>query len=101
MDKKSNKNKIEIRCPHCKSLIVVDIESGEILYTEKFEKKEFKSLDEVLEKNLSQKKDSDNTFKEILEKEKRRKEILEKKFSEVKEKKKDDNTPPKNIFDFD
>ncbi len=95
------KNKIEIKCPHCNSLIVIDVESEEILYTEKFEKKEFKSLDEVLEKNLSGKKDSDNTFKEILEKEKKRKELLEKKFSEVKEKKKNDDTPPKNIFEFD
>ncbi len=93
--------KIEIRCPHCNSLIVVDMETGEIIYTEKYEKKEFKSLDEVIEKKLLNKKDSDETFKEILEKEKKRKELLEKKFTEVKEKKKDDKTPPKNIFDFD
>ncbi len=97
---------VTIVCPDCRSEIVVDIVTGNILYhTRPGSNKEAsgkKSIQELFAEMEEQKRKNAARFEEEKEALKHRKEILEKKFEEIKKHvDTSDNTPPPSPFDYD
>ena len=92
---------IEVKCPHCDSILRVDAETGEVLVSKKKEKRQFESFDKVVEVAREKEEEKKGLFEKALEMEKKRKELLEKKFLEAKEITADDDAPPPNPFEFD
>ena len=95
------KKTIEVTCPHCNSILRVDAATGEVIVSKKKEKRQFESLEKVVEVAREKEKEKKGLFEKALELEKKRKELLEKKFKEAKELSTDDETPPPNPFEFD
>lgn len=95
------KQNLKVVCPHCQSVLTVDRETGEILLSEKHEKKEFGSFDDALQVAREKEQQKSSLFEQAMELEKKRKELLEKKFEESRKQKQNDDSPPAKIFDFD
>ena len=93
---------LEISCPDCDALIVVDRESGEILLHKPGEKKSSKTFEEMVSDIDRQKQNREKLFEKGLSGQKNRKDILEKRFREVlKRVDEDDDRPRVNPMDLD
>ena len=92
---------LEITCPCCESLLVVDPDTGAILREERAVKREHKSLDEALGHVAAQRRDAAGRLDRALQEQKNRDEILEKKFEEARRKAATSTDPPPRPFDGD
>jgi uncharacterized protein YPO0396 len=92
---------LEILCPCCESLIVIDRKTGEILLHKKKETKSGLSL-EAMVKNLdSQKSELEKKFDKNLESQKDRARILEERFKEAMQRAEKSDEKPFNPMDYD
>ena len=87
---------LEIECPMCHGILVVDKETGKILEHKEF-KKEKQSLEDFLEKEKTRTADLDKKFAEAREREKNRLLEIEKKFQAAKNNPDLANKPPPPI----
>lgn len=93
---------MEVICPCCEAMIVVDRASGEILLHKVKEKKFSRSLEEMVSDIDRQKSDREKLFEKGLEGQKNRQDLLEKRFREAMQRlDKDDDTPRVNPLDLD
>src|SRR5678815_1593176 len=92
---------LEIHCPCCGALVVVDPETRAIL---RFEapRKPLASFEEMLKEVGESKKKTESKLQRAMEEQARRDEILEKKFREaMKKAESSDEKPPPKPFDLD
>lgn len=92
---------LEVTCPCCESLLVIDPETGAILREERVHKREHKSLDDALDAVAAKKRDSESRLERALEEAKHRDAILEKKFEEARRRAATSSDPPPRPFDGD
>lgn len=93
---------IEITCPSCDSLIVIDRETGEILLHKKQEPKAGGLSLEAMVKSLdSQKSELAKKFDKNLESQKDRARILEERFKEAVQRAEKSDEKPFNPMDYD
>jgi len=93
---------LEIVCPCCDTLLVVDRETGAVLREERSTKREHKSLDEALGSVKAQKREAEHRLARAMEEAKHREEILERKFQEARRKAAENpDEPPPRPFDGD
>ncbi len=93
---------LEIKCPCCEATIVVDRDSGEVLFHKAMEKKFSRSLEEMVSDIDRQKSDREKLFEQGMAGQKNRQDLLEKKFREAMQRvDKDDDTPRVNPLDLD
>ncbi|MGH9867292.1 MAG: hypothetical protein ACREAA_03885 [Candidatus Polarisedimenticolia bacterium] len=94
---------LEIHCPCCGSLVVVDRDTGAVLRFEEVRKSSGASFQELLKEVGESKKKIDSKLQQALKEQKQRESILEKKFREAV--KKAEETPdeplPPRPFDLD
>ncbi len=101
-----NRDRLKICCPSCNTGIIVDRDTGEVLYHEEAkdekESPKEKSMQELLDDLEEKKKKSASRFAEEKEALKNRSALLEKKFEEIK-KHVDTSDPerPPHPFDYD
>ena len=97
--------KLELRCPECQAEVVVDADSGHVLYHRKAQAplaggKDFESL-------MASEKEGRSKAEKVFEREKAalkdRERLLEERFREAMERASadEDDGPPKRPFDFD
>jgi hypothetical protein len=96
-------NSIEIICPDCKSVLVVDLATGGVLEHKPEPKgKSFGSLEEALSSMKSADSARDDRFRASVEAEKKRAEVLSAQFEHlVKKAEEEGGPPPKNPLDLD
>ena len=97
-------NSLEILCPECKSVILIDLATGGILEHKAPPKpKTFGSFDDALSALKSADASRDERFRASVDAEKRRAETLSKQFEHLikKAEEEDDGTPPPNPLDLD
>jgi len=92
---------LEITCPCCASLLVVDPDSGAILREERVVKREHKSLDDALGHVAAQRREAEGRLDRALQDQKNRDDILEKKFEEARRKAANSTERPPGPFDGD
>jgi seryl-tRNA synthetase len=93
---------LEIVCPCCETLLVVDRETGALLREERSARREHKSLDEALGSVKAQKREAEQRLARAMEEAKHREQILEKKFQEARRKAAESpDVPPPRPFDGD
>jgi hypothetical protein len=91
---------IEINCPSCDTLLVIDRVTGEVLFHKEKEKKISGSLESMVSNLEVQKSDAAKRFDKQLESQKDRARILEEKFQEAL-KRADKDKPYINPMDMD
>lgn len=91
---------LEITCPCCESLIVVDRVTGEVLFHKEKEKKITGSLESMVSNLETQKSEAEKRFEKQLESQKDRARLLEEKFKEAL-KRADKDKPYINPMDMD
>ena len=92
---------IEINCPCCGAIVVIDPETRAILRFEEL-KKPTASFGELLKEVGESKKKSASKLKRALEEQRQRGEILDKKFKEAMRKAEEtEEPPPRNPMDLD
>ncbi len=91
---------LEITCPCCDSLIVIDRVTGEILFHQEKEKKITGSLESMVSNLEAQKSEAAKRFDKQLESQKDRARLLEEKFKEAL-KRADKDKPYINPMDMD
>jgi len=91
----------EIDCPACEARIVIDRETGEVLWHKAREKKAGGSLEEMMVKMTEQKSEMSKKFDKGLETQKDRSRLLEEKFREAVERAEKGGKPPINPMDLD
>lgn len=74
---------LEIKCPMCHGILIVDRDSGKVLEHREF-KKEKLSLEDFIQSEKTRSADLDKKFAEAREKEKNRLSEIEKKFEAAK-----------------
>ena len=92
---------LEITCPCCASLLVIDPDTGAILREERVVKREHKSLDDALGHVAAQRREAEGRLDRALQEQKNRDEILEKKFEEARRKAGNSTEKPPSPFDGD
>lgn len=93
---------LEITCPCCEAIIVVDRTSGEVLLHKAREKKLSRSLEEMVSEIDRQKVDREKMFEKGMENQKNRHDLLEKRFREAMRRvDEDDDAPRLNLLDLD
>lgn len=93
---------LEITCPCCEAMIVLDRTSGEILLHKARERKVSRSLEEMVSEIDRQKADREKMFEKGMENQKNRHDLLEKRFREAMLRvDKDDDGPRLNLLDLD
>lgn len=93
---------LEITCPCCEAMIVLDRTSGEILLHKARERKLSRSLEEMVSEIDRQKADREKMFEKGMENQKNRHDLLEKRFREAMLRvDKDDTGPRLNLLDLD
>ncbi len=98
----SSDHPLEIHCPCCGALVVVDRESGAILRFEELRKGPGASFQDLLKEVGESKKKIDSKLQQALKEQKQRESILEKKFREaVKKAESSDEPLPPKPFDLD
>jgi hypothetical protein len=94
------KEKIEIACPCCEATIVVDANSGEVLFSKAKERKTTGSLESMVAGLDSQKSEAERRFERELELQKERSRLLDEKFKEaMKRVDRNDTSKPYNPMD--
>jgi len=91
---------IEINCPTCESLLVIDRVTGEILFHKEKERKVGGSLESMVSNLETQKSEAEKRFEKQLESQKDRSRLLEEKFQEAL-KRADKDKPYINPMDMD
>ena len=91
---------IEVNCPSCESLLVIDRVTGEILFHKAPEKKITGSLESMVSNLETQKSEAAKRFDKQIESQKDRARILEEKFQEAL-KRADKDKPYINPMDMD
>ena len=91
---------LEINCPTCDTLIVVDRITGEVLFHKEKEKKIAGSLESMVSNLETQKSEAAKRFDKQLESQKDRARLLEEKFQEAL-KRADKDKPYINPMDMD
>jgi hypothetical protein len=92
---------IEIACPSCESLIVIDRVTGEILLHKAKEVKSGLSLEAMVAGLDRQKSELEKKFDKNLESQKDRARILEERFKEAMKKADKSDEKPFNPMDYD
>ncbi|MFQ5744242.1 MAG: hypothetical protein ACE5HV_11720 [Acidobacteriota bacterium] len=91
---------LELRCPCCSTKLVIERDSGEILYEER-PKKAGPSWDEALRVGKEKQAEAEAMFHKGMHRERHADEILEKKFKEALKRADKSDAPPPRPFDFD
>ncbi|HEV8660462.1 MAG TPA: 2-nitropropane dioxygenase [Thermoanaerobaculia bacterium] len=91
---------IEINCPSCDSLLVIDRITGEVLFHKEPERKVGGSLESMVSNLETQKSEAEKRFEKQLESQKDRSRLLEEKFQEAL-KRADKDKPYINPMDMD
>ena len=94
-------NNIEINCPSCESLIVIDRLTGEILLHKKKETRSGMSLEAMVAGLDSQKSELEKKFDRNMESQKDRARILEERFKEALKKAESTDEKYVNPMDMD
>jgi chromosome segregation ATPase len=92
---------LELTCPCCDTLLVIDPETGAILREERSVKREHQSLDDALSHVMTQKKEAEAKLSRAMQEARHREQILEKKFQEARKKAAESDEPPPRPFDGD
>ncbi|MGH9456521.1 MAG: hypothetical protein ACRD2J_02660 [Thermoanaerobaculia bacterium] len=91
----------EIDCPHCKTKMVVDRESGNVLWHKPPETSRKHDLDAMVSGLHDQKDEMTKKFERELAAQKDRKRLLDEKFNEAMKRADKSPTPVKNPLDLD
>lgn len=94
-------DRVKIVCPCCKTKLVVEAESGEILSEERPKQDMRKTFEDAVTKVRGGAQRREEAFDKAFDKTKRMDDLLEKKFEEAAKKAKKDKSKPKTPFDFD
>jgi len=94
-------NNIEINCPECKSLIVIDRITGQILLHKPVETTAKHSFDSLMSQMSASKSEVSKKFQKELESQKDRSRILEEKFKEAMQRADKSDKPMRNPLDMD
>lgn len=101
----SDENRLTLRCPDCKSHLVIDAETGEVLFHRKAQQPigGGKDFDALLSDLDQQKDQAEDIFTREMEAIKDRDRLLADKFDEAMKRAKEepDDTPPPRPFDLD
>lgn len=92
---------LNLVCPCCDTLLVVDPATGAILREERRARREFQTLDDALDQVKSQHRDAQTRLNRAMQEARNREEILEKKFEEARRKAAESDEPPPRPFDGD
>ncbi|HXH28112.1 MAG TPA: hypothetical protein VNL37_03640, partial [Candidatus Polarisedimenticolia bacterium] len=85
---------LNLVCPCCDTLLVVDPATGAILREERRARREFQTLDDALDQVKSQHRDAQTRLNRAMQEARNREEILEKKFEEARRKAAESDEPP-------
>jgi len=101
-----DKRRFTLHCPTCRSRIVVDAETGKVLFHEKARSgeppAEEKSIQDLMREMEEKRRKAEERFREEQEALKNRSRYLEKKFEEMKKQvDTSDGAPPPHPFDYD
>ena len=91
---------LEIRCPCCGTMLVVEAGSGEILYEER-PRTPGRSWGEAMRAGRVKLSEAETMFEKGIEREKNSDLLLEKKFREAMRRADKSDTPPPRPFDLD
>jgi hypothetical protein len=94
-------DRVEILCPCCKTKLVVDVETSEILSEERPQQDTEKSFEDAVTKMRGGAKKREEAFDKAFDKTKKLDDLLNKKFEEARKKAKKDKSKPRTPFDFD
>ncbi|HEY0593284.1 MAG TPA: 2-nitropropane dioxygenase [Thermoanaerobaculia bacterium] len=92
---------IEVDCPDCGTLLVIDRETGEVLWHKAKETEQKRDLDAMVSGLRGQKDEMAKKFEKNLEAQKDRKRILDEKFKEALQRADKSDKPMKNPLDLD
>lgn len=93
---------LEITCPCCEAMLVVDRTSGEILLHQAKQRSSKRSFEEMVSEIDAQRADRERLFEKVMASQKNRKEVLDARFREVLQRAdKDDDTPRPSPLDLD
>lgn len=92
---------IELNCPCCEALLVVDRDSGQVLFHRQKEKKTKLSLEAMVNDLGNQKSEAAKRFEREIESQKDRGKVLEDKFQEALRRADKSDTPFRNPLDYD
>lgn len=97
------KNTLEVICPDCKAVLVIDLGTGGVLEHKSAPKgKSFGSIEDALSAMKSADQNREDRFRASVEAEKKRAEFLSKQFEHlVKQAEEDPGPPPKNPLDLE
>ena len=91
----------EVNCPCCETFLVIDRDSGQIVFHKEKEKKTKLSLDAMLSDLSSQKDEAAKRFAREMESQKDRGKILDARFREAVQRADKSDKPMKNPLDLD
>ena len=95
-------DRIEVTCPCCRTLLVVDGESGEILSEERPKHDTNKTFSSAMADVQSGAQRRNDAFSKAFDRTRRHDDLLDKKFEEARKKaEKDPDQKPFNPFDLD
>jgi hypothetical protein len=94
-------DRVEVTCPCCKTQLVVDAETSEILSEERPKQDSNKTFEDAFSKVKGGEKTREKAFSKAYDKTRNLDDLLNKKFEEARKKAKEDKSKPKTPFDFD
>ncbi len=94
-------DRVLVICPCCKTKLVVEKESGEILSEERPKQEIQQTFEDAVTKVRGGAKRREEAFDKAFDRTKRMDDLLEKKFEEAAKKAKKDKSKPRTPFDFD
>ena len=97
----SDPGKLELSCPCCEATIVVDRETGEILWYKAKETKVKGSFEEMIRQMETQKSEMAKKLEKNIESQKNRSELLDAKFKEALERADKSDKPMPNALDLE
>jgi uncharacterized Zn finger protein (UPF0148 family) len=92
---------IEILCPDCDATIVIDRDTGQILWHKAKERSQKHNFDSMLSELKSQKDEMAKKFDREMESQKDRARLLEEKFKQAMQRADKSDKPMKNPLDLD
>ena len=98
---KETTNTLEIECPDCRSTIVLDRTTGEVLWHRAKEAPRKHSFDSMVSSLQTQKDEMAKKFEREMASQKDRARLLEEKFKQAMERADKSGTPMKNPLDLD
>jgi hypothetical protein len=95
------KDRIDVTCPCCRTKLVVEAKSGEILSEKRPKMDADKTFEDAMSTVKSGAAKREDAFSKAFERTNRMDDLLEKKFEEARKKAEDDKGRPSNPLDFD